>query len=196
MKKVISGIIFIILIIGFVVLGTKNYRTAEPTDSELFSAEYQEIDENNIFVYTNASKVLGTLKNGTGIIFFGFKSNVWAGYYANILNDAAMSLGVEQIYYYDFYEDREIHNATYESIVELLTPYLTVLDDGTKNLYSPSMVIVKDGQVVAFNDDTAFTNGASSPEKYWTVEQTNIETNKLTTLINENLIVTEDEVNE
>jgi len=132
MKKIISGIIFVILIIGFIVLGRKEYRTAETTDNVLFSAEYQEIDENNIFTYTNAPKVLSTLRNGSGIIFFGFKSNIWAGYYANILNSAAMDLGVTEIYYYDFLEDRKNTNGTYQSIVELLNDYVVVLDDGTK----------------------------------------------------------------
>lgn len=183
MKKVISGIIFIILIMGFIFLGTKEYKKAEQSDNELFSAEYQEIDENNIFEYTNATKVLQTLKNGSGVIFFGFKSNIWAGYYANILNEVAMSLGMDKIYYYDFYEDRKNTNGTYELIVETLNPYITVLDDGTKNIYSPSIVIVKNGEIIAFNDDTAFVKGNNNPEEYWTIEQINIEKNTLSVLL-------------
>lgn len=183
MKKIISGIIFVILLIGFIVLGKKDYKIKEQTDNVIFSSEYQEIDENNIFTYTNAPKVLSTLRSGSGIIFFGFKSNIWAGYYANILNDVAMDLGIESIYYYDFLEDRKNHNGTYESIVDLLNPYITVLDDGTKNLYSPSIVIVKDGNIIAYNDDTAFTKGNLSPEEYWTEEQINYEKSMLTNLI-------------
>ena len=183
MKKFISGIIFVILIIGFIVLGRKEYRTAETTDNVLFSAEYQEIDENNIFTYTNAPKVLSTLRNGSGIIFFGFKSNIWAGYYANILNSAAMDLGLTEIYYYDFLEDRKNNNGTYQSIVELLNDYVVVLDDGTKNLYSPSIVIVKNGEIIAFNNDTAFMNGNINPEDYWTEEQIYLEKIKLSNLI-------------
>lgn len=195
MKKIISGIIFVILIIGFIVLGRKEYRTAETTDNVLFSAEYQEIDENNIFTYTNAPKVLSTLRNGSGIIFFGFKSNIWAGYYANILNSAAMDLGVTEIYYYDFLEDRKNNNGTYQSIVELLNDYVVVLDDGTKNLYSPSIVIVKNGEIIAFNDDTAFMNGSLNPEDYWTPEQISLEKMKLTSMISEylNLVEVEDD---
>lgn len=184
------------LILCFIYLGTRNYKINEPKDNEVFSAEYQEIDENNIFVYTDASKVLSKLRGGSGIIFFGFKSNIWAGYYANILNDAAMSLGLEEIYYYDFYEDRNNHNGTYESIVEILNPYITVLDDGTKNLYSPSVVIVKEGQIVAFNDDTAFMKGNTLPEDYWTDYQISIEKNKLMNMINQFLIEMESEISE
>ena len=196
MKKVISGIIFILLIFCFIYLGTRDYKVEEPKDNELFSTEYQEIDENNIFAYTNASKVYSALKNGSGIIFFGFKSNIWAGYYANILNDTAMSLGVDKIYYYDFYEDRKNHNGTYETIVELLDEYVVTLDDGTKNLYSPSMVIVKEGEIIAVNDDTAFMNGNITPEDYWTEEQINLEKIKLTNLINMYLGINEETENE
>ncbi len=193
MKKIISGIIFVILLIGFIVLGTKEYKTAEQTDNVIFSQEYEEIDENNIYTYTNASKVLQTLKGGNGIIFFGFKKDIWAGYYANILNEAAISLNVDEIYYYDFFEDRKNRNGTYESIVDLLSDYLITLDDGTKNIYSPSVVIVKDGKVVAFNDDTAIMRGKDLPEEYWTDYQKDIEKNKLITLINQYQLISEGE---
>jgi len=187
MKKFITGIIFIFLIACFIYLGTRDYKQAEQTDNVTFSEEYQGIDENNIYIYTNASKVLTTLRSGSGIIFFGFKKDVWAGYYANILNSAAMDLGIKEIYYYDFYEDRNNQNATYESIVELLKEYLIVLDDGTKNIYSPSVVIVKEGKIVAFNDDTAIMRGKDNPEEYWTEYQTSLEKIKLTNMINQYL---------
>lgn len=187
MKKIISGIILVILLAGFIVLGTKEYKQKE-TDNVTFSNEYQEIDENNVYTYTNATKVLTTLRNGDGIIFFGFKSNVWAGYYANILNSIAMSLGVEEIYYYDFLEDRKNHNGTYESIVNILEPYLTVLDDGTKNIYSPSFVVVRNGEILAYNDDTAFNRGNITPDKYWTESKINEEKNKLYNLVSLYLI--------
>ena len=196
MKKIISGIIFIILIAGFIIIGLQNYDVDKPKDNETFSAEYEEIDENNIYIYADASKVLQKLRSGSGIIFFGFKSNVWAGYYANILNEAAMNLGVQEIYYYDFYEDRKNHNGTYESIVELIKDYVTVLDDGTKNLYSPSMVIVKDGKILIYNDDTAFIKGDIKPEDYWTDAQKNAEINKLSILINGFLNEMESEISE
>lgn len=198
MKKAIAGLIFILLLGCFVYLGTRDYKEAEQTDNVTFSKEYEEIDENNIFAYKNASEVLTTLRSGSGIIFFGFKKDIWAGYYANILNGAAMELGIEEIYYYDFYEDRENQNATYESIVELLKEYLIVLDDGTKNLYSPSIVIVKDGEVIAFNDDTAIMRGKDNPDEYWTIDAKNQEKIKISNLINQylNPVEVDDERNE
>lgn len=187
MKKFIAGLTFIFLISCFIYLGTRDYKKAEQTDNVTFSKEYQEIDENNIYTYANASKVLSTLRSDSGIIFFGFKKDIWAGYYANILNDVAMELGINEIYYYDFYEDRTNQNATYESIVELLSEYLIVLDDGTKNLYSPSVVIVKNGEIIAFNDDTAIMRGKDNPEEYWTEYQISLEKIKLTNMINQYL---------
>lgn len=187
MKKAVAGLIFILLLVCFIYLGTRDYKEAEQTDNVTFSKEYEEIDENNIFAYKNASEVLTTLRGGSGIIFFGFKKDIWAGYYANILNSAAMELGVEEIYYYDFYEDRNNQNATYESIVEMLKEFLIVLDDGTKNIYSPSIVIVKNGEIIAFNDDTAIMRGKDNPEEYWTIEAKNEEKLKITNLLNQYL---------
>ena len=57
MKKIISGIIFVLLIGAFIFLGTRDYKKETISDQELFSNEYQEIDENNVFTYVNASKV-------------------------------------------------------------------------------------------------------------------------------------------
>jgi len=183
MKKTLSVIIFAILLGGFIYLGTRDYKNSKESDNVIFSNEFEGIDENNIFVYTHASKVIQTLKKGSGIIFFGFKEDIWAGYYANILNEVAMSLGINEIYYYDFFEDRSNYNGTYESIVKLLNEYVITLDDGTKNIYSPSVVIVSDGNIVAFNDDTAIMRGKDSPEEYWTESQINIEKIKLSSII-------------
>ena len=187
MKKIISGIIFVLLIGAFIFLGTRDYKKETISDQELFSNEYQEIDENNVFTYVNASKVYSTLRNGTAIIFMGFNSNVWAGYYANIINDVAMDNGIEEVYYYNFLEDRNNKNATYESIVELLNKYVTVLDDGAKNIYSPTLVIVKEGKIIYFNDRTALTLGFENPKDYWTEDQIELERQELDFMIKQYL---------
>lgn len=96
------------------------------------------------------------------LFLWDYPENVWSGYYANILNEAAKDAGIKEILYYDFYEDRENHNATYQSIVLNLSNYLITLDDGTQEIYAPTLVIVKDGKVIAFDNENSFYKGKSN----------------------------------
>ena len=79
----------------------------------------------------------------------GYPENTWSGYYANILNEAAKDCGITEILYYDFYEDRENRNGTYQSIVLSLSNYLVTLDDGYYSNYEYIFPILKKYNVKA-----------------------------------------------
>ena len=117
----------------------------------------------------------------------GYPENAWSGYYANILNEAAKDSGIKEILYYDFYEDRENKNGTYQSIVLNLSNYLITLDDGTEDIYAPTLVIVKNGKIIAFDNETAFTKGNITPDIYWDEYQTGIKYNNFKTMFQEYL---------
>ena len=165
-KRVLQGLTFIAIIIGFIVIGTRDVDKKVVVDNEKFDQDYVNVNKENVFKYVNAVEVSTELKKDA-IIFMGYPENVWSGYYANILNEAAKDAGIKEILYYDFYEDRENHNATYQSIVLNLSNYLITLDDGTQEIYAPTLVIVKDGKVIAFDNETAFIRGNLTPEIYW-----------------------------
>lgn len=165
-KRVLQGLAFIAIIIGFIVIGTRDFDKKVVVDNEKFDQDYVNVNKENVFKYVNAVEVSTELKQDA-IIFMGYPENVWSGYYANILNEAAKDSGIKEILYYDFYEDRENHNATYQSIVLNLTNYLITLDDGTQEIYAPTLVIVKDGKIIAFDNETAFVRGNLTPEIYW-----------------------------
>ena len=58
-------------------------------------------------------------------------------------------------------------NATYQSIVLKLSEYLPTLDDGTKNIYAPTLIIVENGTVKLFDSDTSINIGNITPKEYW-----------------------------
>ncbi len=175
---IIKGLLFVIIICAFIFIGTKDFSKKKSLDNEKFDQEYQNVDKNNIFRYVNAQEVYSNLKTGTAIIFMGYASNNWSGYYANILNEAAKESGIKEILYYDFYNDRKTQNATYQGIVLKLNNYITVLDDGTENIYAPSLVIVKNGKIIQFDDETSLNKGNKLPDEYWNTNLKSLKKNK------------------
>ncbi len=185
-KLILQGILFVAIIVGFIYIGTRDFNKEVVVDNERFDADYVNVSKDNVFKYANAVEVYQALK-GNAIIFMGYPANVWSGYYANILNEVAKDAGIKEILYYDFYEDRENRNGTYQSIVLSLTNYLVTLDDGTEEIYAPTLVIVKNGKVIAFDNETAFTKGNITPDVYWDEYQSGIKYNNFKIMFQEYL---------
>ena len=185
-KSVLQGLLFIIIIIAFIYVGTRDFETEEVVDNERFDQDYTNVSKDNVFKYVNAVAVYAKLRENA-IIFMGYPANSWSGYYANILNEAAKATGIEEILYYDFYLDRENSNATYQSIVLSLTNYLLTLDDGSQEIYAPTLIIIKDGNIIGFDQETAFTKGNVDPEEYWDELRTGLKYNTFQTMFKEYL---------
>ena len=185
-KKILQGLLFILIIIAFIYVGTKDFDTEVVIDNERFDQDYTNVSKDNVFKYVNAVEVYSML-NDNAIIFMGYPANKWSGYYANILNEAAKASGIEEILYYDFYDDRENGNATYQSIVLSLTNYLLTLDDGSQEIYAPTLIIIKDGNIIGFDQETAFTKVNVDPEEYWDELRTGLKYNTFQTMFKEYL---------
>ena len=78
-----------------------------------FSSEYNLVSENNIFKYSTIDEVLDILQEKTGIVFFCTNESDWCNHYAANLNDALMSAGVSEVYYYDIMKDRQLNTLKY-----------------------------------------------------------------------------------
>ena len=171
-QKVIYILSFIFLIAAFIYLGTKDFNAPvrNLTDQESFTKEYG-ITSDNVFYYKTGKEILETMNTGTAIIFFAFPENMWSHTYADMLNEVAKYFGIKEIYYYNFKNDRSVNNSYYENIVDQLDTYLPTLDTGVKNIYAPTLVIVKDGQIIAYDDETSILPGSSSVDDYWTQEK-------------------------
>ena len=116
-QKVFYIISFILLIVAFIYLGTKNYDNDNKkiSDSEKFTLEFG-VPQNNVFKYKKNREILETLNTGSAIIFMAFPENDWSRYYASILNEVAIKQNISEIYFYNFYEDRINGNYYYENI--------------------------------------------------------------------------------
>ena len=92
-------------------------------------------------------------------------------YYAKILNDVGKEVGIDKIYYYDFLKDRDEANGTYETIVNKLSVYAPVNDEGIQNISAPTVIIVKNGGIIGYFDDTAIIRGNITPDIYYNENQ-------------------------
>lgn len=188
-KKVFQGILFILIIIAFIYIGTRDFSDKIDVDNVKFDSEYSNVDKDNVFVYVTATDVYSKLKNGSAIIFMGFPENEWTGYYANILNQAAKESGIKEIMYYNFLEDRTNKNGTYQSIVLKLSNYMTTKDDGTKDIYAPTLIVIKNGEILAYDNETAFNIGNVLPNEYWNEYRKGLKLNNFKTMFQEYLKV-------
>ena len=78
----------------------------------------------------------------------------WAKEYAFMLNDTAKKMDIKELYYYNFKAARSSNNHIYNQMVETLKDFLPTLDTGVQNIFSPSMAIVKNGNVIFFDSET------------------------------------------
>lgn len=93
-------------------------------------------------------------------------------------------MAVSKIYYYDILEARKNNTEEYQQIVSLLEKHLQYDEEGNKKVYVPSVIAVKKGEIVGFDDETAWdTKGYEKPEDYWTEDEVKDLKEKLETMI-------------
>ena len=169
---------FLLLIVSILLVTTLTgcslfkKEVKEKTDGEKFSEEYTEITKDNVFVYRDIEEIIKILEHGTGIVYLGFPECPWCQSYVKYLNEVSKDMAVEKIYYYDILEDRQNNTEEYQKIVSLLEEHLQYDQEGNKRIYVPSVIAVKKGEIVGFDDETAWdTKGFEKPEEYWTEDE-------------------------
>lgn len=165
LQMVIYILIFCLFIYLFIYLGAKEYKVELP-DNERFSEEFNRVGKDNVFKYVNATYANSIASGISGIVLFGTK-NEWVNYYADIVNEVAKEVGINEIYYYNFIKNRQDNNGTYEAIVSKLSNYVTYNDLGKAEIYAPSLLVVKHGNVLLFDSDTIHIKGTVTPDVYW-----------------------------
>ena len=159
-------ILFMIGVVSLVLFLKKDKKTV--SDMEKFSAEYHEVAKNNVFVYRNIDEIINILEHGTGVVYLGFPECPWCAAYVPYLNEVAKDNDVEKVYYYNILNDRKDNNDNYKKLVEILKDHLRYDEEGNKRIYAPSVIAVKDGEIVGFDDETAAdTKGYETPKEYW-----------------------------
>ena len=116
----------------------------------------------------------------------GNKENIWSKSYAKYLYEIASDIDVEKIYYYDVKKVKLLKNRNYYNIIKALEGKLIETDDSVNNLFSPSLYIIKDGEVVFYDNTTAVVNNDLEVDTYWDSSNVYKFKEKIITAINEN----------
>lgn len=195
-KKILLGIIGLILIVAIVIVVLvirDNKKPSYTADEIKFKEEYEALNnkgngyndkkyvelniiEDNNIVYATEKEIAEILKDGSGVIYFGFPNCPWCRAMISPLLEEAKENGIKKVYYLNILEIRDAYSVedkkvlrtkegtdNYYKILEELSDYLSdysVTDakgkeyaTGVKRLYAPTVVMVKNGEVKAFHED-------------------------------------------
>ena len=164
-----NDIIAVVIVLGFLGLISFYYlNLTKVTDASKFKEEYSRVSEDNVFVYRTDKEIIDILKHGTGIVYLGFPECPWCQAYVSYLDEVAKETKIEKIYYLNILEIRKNNTREYQEIVSLLDNYLSYDEEGKKRIYVPTIVAVKEGEIIGFDDETSHdTKGYETPEEYW-----------------------------
>jgi len=195
-KKILLGIVGVIFLIAIVILifVIKDNKKIEYREDALkFEEEYEalnnkgndyndkkylelDISKENIVDYAEEDEIVDILKDGSGVIYFGFPNCPWCRAMINPLLETAKENGIKKIYYLNILDIRDAYKVedkkvlrtkegsdAYYKILDLLSEQLSdysVTDEkgkeyatGVKRLYAPTVVMVKNGEVKAIHVD-------------------------------------------
>lgn len=135
------------------------------------------LPKDNLYVYKNTNEIINIIKNKTGLIYVGNAENPSCRNIVSVLNDAATETKLENIYYLNIENIRSSYEVVngetqllirgskeYYELIELLDDYLqyyTIIDDdnksyniGEKIINSSTVLVVKEGKILAFHENT------------------------------------------
>lgn len=134
-------------------------------------------DDNPVDILTE-EETIDFLENRTGIIYMGFEDCPWCRTMLPVLLQTLENAGIEKLYYLNIKDIRSTLSldsknkvqtdkegtTNYYRILELLDSYLTpytlttskgkTVETGEKRLYAPTVVFVKNGEVVGIHEGT------------------------------------------
>lgn len=173
--KMISIIVFSIILIGCSNVTKNNSDSLNfKKEYESFNGKtineikYHDvtINEENIVIYSNYEEIFNILEEGTGIIFFGTPESQLCRGMVSILLESLDSVGVDKLYYLNNSDDRNILSLSengnvvvekeaspnYSKLLDILKDEASVYEgmnnSEIKRLYYPTVVFVKDGNIV------------------------------------------------
>lgn len=188
-KKIIliSSIVFILLITLLVLflVFKKNKINKNIDEEKIKFAEEYKTTKDNVFTYRTIEEINKILKNSTGLVFLGFPECPWCRGYVPIINEIAKKEGLEKVYYFNIYEDRKNNTEEYQEMVKLLKGFLRYDDEGNERIYAPSLIAVKNGKILEFDDTRYWDNKKyDSAEEFWQSADLKPMKEKITKMIN------------
>jgi len=166
LKFVLISLVSLIIVLTITFICKNN-------DAKKFKEEYNKVSIKNKFVYKNENEIINTLKNGTGIIFFGFPECPWCQEYVKYLDEVANESSIKEVLYLNILKIRKDNTKEYQKIVETLNDYLDKDEFNNPKIFVPHIVAVKNGKIIGNNNETSIISEPISTTDYWTEEKVN-----------------------
>lgn len=184
MKKLIKFLIFVLFIACFIYLGSRDYKIDDKKKISTKKTSEVLLKEDTVFKEINHSTLLSKMssKNANMIVFACFESKA-CSIYGNMIDNLFKQFSIHDVYYYDFLDDRNNNNATYQKIVDKLSDYLFTDDSGKQQLHAPTLIFISDGNVYGIDDEFSTYRGSLKPEEYLNEERLEEKKNELIELI-------------
>ncbi len=168
MKKIKIILITLIAIGGAIMI--YHHFDKSPVDENTTKKqknEYTLITGKNLLETKSIDEVTNIINNKTGVVFLCNPKSDWCQYYAYLLNEAALERGIDKIYYANIADERNMNSNKYQKLVTALEDYLYTDDTNNKRIYMPNMTVVKDGKILANNNETSIMLNNISAKDYW-----------------------------
>ncbi len=184
LKSIVLAVCFVVALVGISIALNKNKKS----DAIVFKEAYEslnnelnaagtakylaiEIPKDNPMTSATIDEILDLIDQGTGVIYFGRPTCPWCRNAVPILIEAAKTIGLKKIYYFDMdtiknewkLEDgkpvkTKQEKDGYYDLLKALDEYLrdyTLTDEeendisvGEKRVYVPMVLVVQDGKVL------------------------------------------------
>ena len=130
------------------------------------------ISKDSKVYYATYQQIMDLLDHGTGVIYFGFPECPWCRNAVPVLLEAAEETPIDRIYYFNALsmrdkksldengniiteqEGTEEYYQLVEALRSVLGPYEGLNDDTILRLYFPTVVFVKDGEIIGSHEGT------------------------------------------
>ena len=197
MNKVKIMLIILIAVIGayFIYNHFDKIREQEK-QIDKFSTEYTLLDDKHIFEYSNIDEVINIISNGTGIVFLCTPESDWCQKYALYLNNSLVKYGIDKISYLNIKSYRQLNTTKYKRLVELLQDYVYKDDLNESKIVMPDLTFVKNGVIVAHDNETSLITSDNIPDEYWNQDKINefdLKIKGFVDLMNQELIIEGDD---
>lgn len=171
-KKIIVVVVLMALLVGVAAYFyyNKDEKVEETFNNAVeFKKEYENVSDNNVFVYKSAKEIIQILEKGTGVVYLGFPECPWCQKYVTFLDELATQKGLKKIFYFNILEDRKNNTEDYKKIVELLKEHLDATDEGLERVFVPDVTFVVKGEIIGHDNETStISDDKLTPDKYWT----------------------------
>lgn len=144
----------LLILLGSILLCIAASRKSEEVDS--LKENYPKLSESHVITEITPDKLVEKIENDESfIIMLGFPTCPWCQALMPVLDECAMNKDYHNVYYCDLKDMRDNVESSNKEYYNYLYTYASIaLDTSKDRINAPTLLAIKDGDLVGFNLDT------------------------------------------